>query len=257
MNSPQSSTSQPNVYEMHNSELTVTVVPGEGGRVASLRSLRSGVEFLTQSQKSGFHVHPGLSAAFQDGPCAGMEECLPTVGPCGPDTPGGPAPDHGDFWRLAWKVTEASSTQLRLHAIGYSRPLLFCKELSLEGSELRISYRVENLQAAPSSFLYACHPLFAVCEGDQILLPQEASALTLYYSRHERLGTAGSIIGWPRTQSGVRLDVVAAGTAGTAEMFYRDAAIDPENRETVVGFRTYQICLPKKVQGFGAIVAAI
>lgn len=48
----------------------------------------------------------------------------------------------------------------------------------------------------------------------------------------------------------------AVQAVGTAEMFYRDAALDPENRETVVGFRTYQICLPKKVQGFGAIIAA-
>lgn len=47
----------------------------------------------------------------------------------------------------------------------------------------------------------------------------------------------------------------AVQAVGTAEMFYRDAATDPENRETVVGFRAYQICLPKKAQGFGAIVA--
>jgi len=43
---------------------------------------------------------------------------------------------------------------------------------------------------------------------------------------------------------------------GTAEMFYRDASIDPENRETTVGFRIYQMCLQQKAQGFGAIVAA-
>lgn len=212
--------SEPAVYALQNSQLAVIVVPGEGGRVASIRSLHSGVEFLTQSLKSGSHVRPGLSTSFEDGPCAGMEECLPTVGPCGPDTEGGPAPDHGDFWQLAWKVTETSSTQLRLHAIGFSRPLLFSKELSLKGSELRIGYRVENLQPAPTSFLYACHPLFAVCEGDRILLPQEARSLSLYYSRHERLGASGSLVCWPRTQSGVCLDVVDDETAGTAEMLY-------------------------------------
>lgn len=43
---------------------------------------------------------------------------------------------------------------------------------------------------------------------------------------------------------------------GTAEMFYRDASIDPENRETTLGFRIYQMCLQQKAQGFGAIVAA-
>ena len=43
---------------------------------------------------------------------------------------------------------------------------------------------------------------------------------------------------------------------GTAEMFYRDASLDPENRETALGFRIYQMCLQQKAQGFGAIVAA-
>lgn len=42
---------------------------------------------------------------------------------------------------------------------------------------------------------------------------------------------------------------------GTAEMFYRDAATDPEYREHKMGFRMYQLCLQKKAQGFGAIVA--
>ena len=207
-------------YALQNSELAVIVEPREGGRVASLRSLRSGVEFLTQSVKSRSHVRPGLSASFEDGPCAGIEECLPTVGACGTDTQGGPASDHGDFWQLAWEVTEASSAQLCLHATGFSRPLLFCKEIFLEASELRIRYRVENLQSAPTSFLYACHPLLAVCEGDRILFPQEAQFLSLYYSRNGRLGPAGNIICWPRTQSGIRLDVVDAATTGTAEMLY-------------------------------------
>lgn len=49
----------------------------------------------------------------------------------------------------------------------------------------------------------------------------------------------------------------AVQAVGTAEMFYRDASIDPENRETTVGFRIYQMCLQKKAQGFGAIVSAL
>lgn len=44
---------------------------------------------------------------------------------------------------------------------------------------------------------------------------------------------------------------------GTVEMFYRDAKIDPENRQTVVGFKIYHLCLPKKTTGFGAIVSDI
>jgi len=44
---------------------------------------------------------------------------------------------------------------------------------------------------------------------------------------------------------------------GDVEMFYQDAFTNPQFRESVVGFRTYHICLPKKVTGFGAIVSEL
>jgi hypothetical protein len=43
---------------------------------------------------------------------------------------------------------------------------------------------------------------------------------------------------------------------GSAKMYYRDSSTDPENRESVVGFRLYGICIPKKNVGFGAVVSA-
>lgn len=42
---------------------------------------------------------------------------------------------------------------------------------------------------------------------------------------------------------------------GTAKMYYRDSSIAPETRESTVGFRLYQMCLKKKVDGFGAIIS--
>jgi hypothetical protein len=88
---------------LRSNEIEVTVVPQEGGRISSLRSIQSGLEFLTQIRPDRPPVEPGLEASFQRGPCAGVEECLPTVGPC-VDCIGGPAPDHGDFWQIPWKV---------------------------------------------------------------------------------------------------------------------------------------------------------
>ena len=209
-------------YILENSELAVTVIPAEGGRISSLRSLKSGVEFLTQSLRRGPYVQPGLDASFPDGPCAGIEECIPTVGRCGMETQGGTAPDHGDFWQLAWETTQYSDTRLNLHAIGFSRPLLLSKELRLEGSALKVSYRVENLQHQTVSFLYACHPLFAVSQGDRVLLPQDAHSLVLYYSRNDRLGTAGAEVSWPSTQANIPLDIVGSYRTGIAEMLYTD-----------------------------------
>lgn len=207
-------------YSLQNVELTVDVLPDEGGRIASLKSLRSGIEFLTQSSRSGPCRQPSLHALFQDGPCAGIEECLPTVGPCDSQTQGGPAPDHGDFWQLTWDVTAASDTHLSMTATGFSRTLSFMKELFLEDNVLRVRYRVKNIGAVAQFFLYACHPLFAVSAGDRILLPREIRELRLDYSRENRIGERGIIVSWPQTQSGIRLDMAEGPDAGTAEMFY-------------------------------------
>jgi galactose mutarotase-like enzyme len=208
------------VYPLTNSELFVEIIPAEGGRISSLRSLRSGLEFLTQSRRSGRYPQAGFNTRFQDGPCAGIEECLPTIGPSGTESEGGPAPDHGDFWQLPWQVFAASDKEVSMSAVGFSRTLRFSKRLTLEGKTLRVAYTVENMGLTTESFLYACHPLFAVSRGDRVLLPDEIRELRLDYSKGERLGISGSILSWPVTQAGLRLDVASGPEAGTAEMFY-------------------------------------
>jgi len=210
------------IYSLQNSELSVNVFPDEGGRVASLRSSSSGVEFLTQSSRNGAYPQPGLVTAFRDGACAGIEECLPTVGPSGPMTDGGEVPDHGDFWQIAWEVTASSESNLHMQARGFSRPLLFTKELSLDRSTLSISYRVKNFGDEAISFLYACHPLFTVSAGDRIVLPKETSSAHLYYSRNQRLGATGRPISWPHAEGGFALDTVETPDSGVAEMLYTE-----------------------------------
>ena len=205
---------------LKNSELSVEVLPAEGGRISSLKSLHSDMEFLTQSRRRGQYPQSGLETRFQDGPCAGIEECLPTVGPSGLETVGGPAPDHGDFWQLPWQLLAASDTDASMSAAGFSRTLRFSKQLTLERNTLRVAYAVENAGSTAQSFLYACHPLFAVSAGDRVLLPGEIQEVRLDYSKGDRLGTTGSLIPWPTTKSGIRLDVALGPEAGTAEMFY-------------------------------------
>jgi galactose mutarotase-like enzyme len=205
---------------LKNSELSVEVLPAEGGRISSLKSLHTGTEFLTQSRRAGEYPKAGLDTRFQDGPCAGIEECLPTVGQSGPETEGGPAPDHGDFWQLPWQLLAASDTHASISAVGFSRTLHFSKQLTLEHNSLRVAYKVKNAGSTAQSFLYACHPLFAVSAGDRILLPTPIREVRLDYSRGDRLGTSGSIITWPTTKASVRLDVTLGPEAGTAEMFY-------------------------------------
>jgi galactose mutarotase-like enzyme len=208
----------PQIFSLQNADLAVELIPAEGGRISSLKSRATGLEFLTQSSRGGPYPQPRLDALFQHGPCAGIEECLPTVGPS--PAPGGYVPDHGDFWQLPWQVVASADDHLQVSADGFSRSLRFSKDLALERSTLCVRYRVENTGLAPQSFLYACHPLFAISAGDRILLPREIRELTLHYSRRDRIGQRGSIVSWPVTASGLHLDVTGGPEAGTAEMFY-------------------------------------
>ena len=209
-------------YILQSSELEVSIVPGEGGRIASLRSVRSDTEFFTQAQSSRKPIKPSLKTPFQSGPCAGAEECLPTVGPC-EDCTGGPAPDHGDFWQLPWSVDSYDGEQLGMHAIGFSRPLRFARNLRVNGTLLDLDYEVTNIGSEILPFLYAWHPLFAVEEEDWIVLPEEVSEVKLFYSRGQDLGSVDRKIPWPIFQDGSEsrdLSQALAADVGTAEMVY-------------------------------------
>lgn len=109
-----------------------------------------------------------------------------------------------------------------MFAIGFSRTLRFSKEVALNEDTLSIVYRAENIGFSVQSFLYACHPLFAVSPGDLIFLPPEVHELRLDYSHGNRIGSTGTHIAWPEPQPGMRLDVAGSSDAGAAEMFYSD-----------------------------------
>jgi galactose mutarotase-like enzyme len=224
--------SAPGVYDgwnmahlLQNDDLSVAVVPDEGGRIASLKSRHSGLELLLQARHDRAPLQPGLHARFRDGACAGIEECLPSIGACagdGESDEDASVPDHGDFWQLAWTVDTFSEATLSLSATGFSRPLRLRKRISLHNNSLRMDYSVENLSDRPTSFLYACHPLLAVAPGDRIALPKEVTSLRLHSSRGDQLGTHGTILPWPSTTGLHHRDLSLAlhKSEGTADMLY-------------------------------------
>jgi galactose mutarotase-like enzyme len=207
---------------LRSDEIEVIVLPSEGGRIASLRSLSSGLEFLTQARPGRSSIQAGLDVEFQSGPCAGAEECLPTVGRCD-DCAEGPAPDHGDFWQIPWSVDSSSYRKVEMHAVGFSRPLRFERVIQIDGACLSLGYRVVNVGSKAVSFLYAWHPLFAADGGDRIVLPAEVDDVTLTYSRNGNLPHEGKVLQWPRLEGATPIrDLSVAGELydQTAEMIY-------------------------------------
>jgi galactose mutarotase-like enzyme len=210
---------------LHNDRMRVHVLPEEGGRLTSVFDMKSKVEFLLQPSDS--YCRPKSLDPwdrFEKSACAGIDDCLPSVGACGPETPGGPVPDHGDFWRLRWNVVSTpKSESVSMATTGYSRPLLFEKQLILHDSSLEIRYRIRNIADTPVPFLYALHPLFAIDPGDRIVLPPEVFTVRVESSRLDRVGVHGSVIDWPKpggARSSLDLSCTEAISASTAEMLY-------------------------------------
>jgi galactose mutarotase-like enzyme len=217
------------IFALENQFLKVVVLPQNGGKVASIKCTRTDTEFLLPGSQYDKVAEYGVHALFEASDCAGWDECLPTVSISGADTPGGSAPDHGDFWRIPWTLCAIPSVnEICIEAKGDSRPLSFRKQITLDSTELHIKYSITNLSAIPVGFLYASHPLFCIDPGDRIVLPNEIDSLRLIESRGLRIGKNGDRISWPiHFHDGVSFDLRRTGyaTDRTAEMLYTNQLI--------------------------------
>jgi galactose mutarotase-like enzyme len=182
---------------LQNDLLQVRFLPGFGGKITSLRSVRTGEEFLLPPLRRYSRV--SATAGFNEADGGGFDECLPSVMSCEAIAGDPPVPDHGDLWRLVWQV-DLDETAVVLHADALSRPLRLTRRASLEGSSLILEYDLLNLSDAPTTWLWSAHPLLRVDAGDRIVLPEEVEEVTVNYSA-AGLFDRDSSISWPIAQS--------------------------------------------------------
>jgi len=182
---------------LENNAIRVIVLPSLGGKIASIQILPEGEELLQQPLQPYAARTPYMS--FDAGDASGWDECLPSVAACEIATAFGVAriPDHGDFWQVAWRVSSKNEHELAMFANGFSLPLRFSKTLRLDGANLHVSYRLQNLSDKPFSYVWSAHPLFAMEEGDRIVLPDSISEVTVEGSAGNRLGKPGTRHAWP------------------------------------------------------------
>lgn len=206
--------------------LQMEVLPGFGGKISSLRAISNGVELLQQPLAP--YAARTMEMAFEDGEASGFDECLPSVSGCEISTHAGKVsiPDHGDFWRLPWEYKQQGN-KVWLGATGVSVPVRFEKTLHLDDSGLLIEYSVSNPTKAPLEYVWSAHPLFAVGEGDRIVLPQTIRQVTVEASAWNRLGMKGATHPWPlavlANGSEVDLSIVGAFDDAIGDKLYAPA----------------------------------
>jgi galactose mutarotase-like enzyme len=200
-------------------ECVLTLIPALGGK---LSSLRVGPHELLQAPLHPY-AHRTRTMGFDEGDASGWDECLPSVGKCEVDTPGGKAhvPDHGDLWLLPWEVVSAAPDSATMRVSCFSLPLELTRTLILsetaKGFRLSIVYTVVNSGAYSVPWSWVSHPLFVSEAGDRIQLPASVTSVRVEGSGGNRVGVNGDTLQWPvaRLPDGSQDDLSVAKSADT------------------------------------------
>jgi galactose mutarotase-like enzyme len=165
------------LYTLSNSKLQIAVVPELGAKIISLKNLQTGREWLwhPRDELTLFRNHPGDD--FSQSPLAGIDECLPTIGPC--QWQGRALPDHGEVWSTSWTVDSAAWKDGILQTTNrlVLSPFQLKRSVALEDGMVRLNYRLDNVGNSEEAFLWALHPLIRLQPGDRLELPASTRLL--------------------------------------------------------------------------------
>ena len=187
------------VHTLANAKVSLSLVPDLGARVASLRDLASGREWLdgwapASARRLG---RPRKSADYMTSSLAGIDECLPTISAC--RVAGRDLPDHGEVWNTPAPVDPAAASTGELVSTWKLRslPLDFTRRITLSGATVRFAYALTNRSVRPTPFLWAWHPLFSLRKGDRLELPSPQP--------RKILARRGQPLPWPMGRPGCDL----------------------------------------------------
>ena len=165
------------VYTLRNQEVELAVVPELGAKIISLKNRRTGREWMWYPDGGLKLFQNWLGDDFSNSPLVGMDECLPTIGPC--VWRGRKLPDHGEVWTAAWSVDAKAwkNGSLKTTVSLKTSPFDFARTIELRENEVYLDYQLINRSSEPEYFLWAMHPLLRLQPDDQLVLPKSIRAL--------------------------------------------------------------------------------
>jgi galactose mutarotase-like enzyme len=168
--------------QVNTGPLSLALLPELGGKLGSLRDLRSGREWLWKNPRIPYQRVPHGDSYVLKADTGGWDECFPTVAPCAYPSPpwaGAALPDHGELWSQAATLDVVEShdkVSLRTRWQGVALPYTFERAITLtsNSAHAHFEYRVQNNSDASLQFIWSAHPLLAIEPGMQLRLPPEA-----------------------------------------------------------------------------------
>jgi galactose mutarotase-like enzyme len=201
-----------------NGLVEVVVVPELGGKLASLRDVRTDREWLWTSSVLPYARHPYGAPYVEVADTGGWDECFPSVAAC--THRGTDIPDHGEVWSQSWPSEVGVShgdgrsvATVRSEAHGVAWPYSFRRTITVEEGQpaMALRYEVTNDGDQPLDFIWSAHPLFRIEPGMRVRVPGGATFHT--YSDRGRAQLDGDLS---------RLDPLPGPEAGFATKLWTD-----------------------------------
>jgi galactose mutarotase-like enzyme len=195
-----------------NDVLELRVIPELGGKIASLRDLHTGREWLWTSGELSYARHPYGTSYVAKADTGGWDECFPTVAACQDPRTGLWWPDHGELWSQSWEYRpehDPDAISFYAEARGVQKPYLFSRTLRLHHGEaaLELRYRVVNAGDEPLEYIWSAHPLFALEPGMRLKFPSSAR-FHLYYKPDSTVLYEAEPWSWPLEVNGFSLETL-------------------------------------------------
>lgn len=142
---------------IENENLRLIALPEHGFKIASIYHKKKDFEYLFQPSKKRYDL-ASHGADFSKYDTSGLDDCIPSIDPCKYMDTDIDLVDHGDLWSIPWKVINTNGKikgEVRLPSL----PLLFVREISLEGKSIVLDYKVINDTDEDIYYLWTLHGL--------------------------------------------------------------------------------------------------
>lgn len=214
---------------LESKELKVVLLPGIGGKIASVYRKDRDFELLFQN-KNKVYNRPQVYSPFDKFDAAGFDDAFPSIdeGIVVLGSRSVKYPDHGEIWSAAFEFRIEQDNVIMSYK---SRilPYVYNKTVCLEADKVVLKYHISNIGEYDIPCMWAMHCLIRCEENMELLFPKDTVEM-LNVKASRCLGGTGAVHSYPKTKSPsgepYRLDRVCPDTAVKSEKYYINGKVN-------------------------------